>query len=156
MFSKHVDSKLNLDPDLYHSMNMLSQKHTIMNKLRKSLVNPNSSKKHNKSLLANNSKVKSIISPVQNTTIDNAELNTMDNTSNNSDVNGTTLMYGRCSKHENWKDFQIKRCVKNYKSRFGVSKSTLPVLKFQKEQLSKYTNRASVGPRKSRDRIKQL
>jgi hypothetical protein len=45
LFSNHVDKKLHVNPDLYHSMNMMSQKRTILNKLRKSIAHTGSASK---------------------------------------------------------------------------------------------------------------
>lgn len=94
LFSKHVDKKLHVDSDLYHSMNMVSQKHLVLTKLRKSIANQNYITKR-PSIAEKNSPNKSLLEPIHSSTMDNAEKNTMDNTSNNSDLNGTTLMYGR-------------------------------------------------------------
>ena len=155
LFSKHIDDKYGIDSDLYHSMNMVSQKHTILNRLRKSIAEVIPKKR--KTIVAQSSPNKSMSDGIQNSTIDNAEKNTMDNTSKNSDFNDTTLMYGRCSKLEKWKNFQEKRGLSNNKSRYMHSKSTLPVLKYHKDKIFKMSNmKNTLAHRKSPNRIKQL
>jgi hypothetical protein len=101
-------------------------------------------------------------------TMDNAERRTMDNTSADSDINRSMLMYNRCSKLENWKDFQTKRYSKQHHSGHNANQnlsfmssqehqrvhSTLPVLKFHKERVFK--PRGSFQGKKSRDNISNL
>ena len=130
LFSDHVNKKLNLDSDYYHSMNMLSQKRTIINKLAKTVHRENSID------LRNQSHHKSIdVDP--NFTMDKADLKTTDNTSSSSDRYKSMLMYKRCSKLEDWKDFQTKKSINKFDVVRPSLVSTLPVLKFHKPKIFK-------------------
>lgn len=153
LFSSHVNKKLNLDSEFYHSMNMLSQKRTILNKLRKSIANvPNLQRE--KSLDLGEKSPKMFIEKNPNHTMDNAERRTMDSTSVNSNKNKSMLMYKRCSKLENWKDFQTKRSLNQFDNSQHSIASTLPVLKFHKQKLFK--QRGSLQGRRSKERSTML
>lgn len=112
MFSNHVNRKLNIDSDVYYSMNMLGQKQTVLNKLRASIANGTLTT--NKIEKLNNSAVnKSHGDSLQAKMIDKNERRAADNMSMSSDKNRVVLMYNRCSKLENWKEFQTKRYINN-------------------------------------------
>lgn len=151
LFSNYLNKKLHVDSDVYHSMNMLGQKRTILNKLRKSLANAPPILK-NTIDLDHPVHSRSINEVVKQNSVDNADYRTVDDTSLNSDHNRSLIMYGRCSKYEKWKEFQTGRYLKNRKvlehrsfstepftSNFA-SKSTLPVLKYHKEKLHRAKN----------------
>lgn len=110
MFSNHVNKKLNVDSDIYYSMNMLGQKRTILNKLRASIANGTLATNKIEKLSISNLN-KSHGDSVQAKTIDRNDRQSVDNASINSDNNRVVLMYNRCSKLENWKDFQTKRYI---------------------------------------------
>ncbi|CAI2376678.1 unnamed protein product [Moneuplotes crassus] len=115
-FSNHVDKKLQLKPDLYHSLNMMSQKKAIFRKFNNSV----------NALSKNAGDTKS--SHFTKTNSDNMALG---------GSSKVMMMYNRCEKHENWKKFQIKRSQHNLSLRHSQVTSTLPALKFQKEKLFK-------------------
>jgi len=164
LFSSHLNKKLNLDSEVYHSMNMVGQKRTILNKMRKSLADsPTKAKKvegldtsiHNKSMINN----------AHGRTVDNADRRTMDNSTLDSDLH-KSVMYGRCSKLEKWKQFQTSRYLKNSKAKinnsYGTgsllsrlnSKSTLPVIKFAKNRV--LPAKASLQPKHSKNSVSHL
>jgi ribosomal protein L29 len=153
LFSSHVNKKLNLDSEFYHSMNMLSQKRTILNKLRKSIANVPTLQRE-KSLDIAEGSPRMFIEKNPNHTMDNADRKTMDSTSINSSKNKSTLMYKRCSKLENWKDFQTKRSPNQFDHSHHSVASTLPVLKFHKQKL--FRQRGSLQGRRSKERSTML
>ena len=117
LFSNHVNKKLNVDSDVYHSMNMLGQKRTILNKLRSSIAN-NTLTTDKIDKLNNSNMNKSQSDPIQGKIIDNYERRAFDNISIESEKNRMILMYNRCAKHENWKHFQTKRYINSRQLRY--------------------------------------
>ncbi|CAI2374442.1 unnamed protein product [Moneuplotes crassus] len=112
-FSNHVDKKLNLQPDLYHSLNMISQKDAIFRKFANSV--------HNFSYDARDSR---------STTLGNTGSENMTGASSK-----LKRMYNKCERHENWKKFQAKRYPKSNFTNHKNVVSTLPVLKSHKEKI---------------------